>query len=87
MLTRRAVETLTWIADFIRREGYAPSRAEIGRALGGLTRQTAGTHVSRLVECGFLRDTATGHGAARSRALQLTPAGRAWLKEREAARA
>lgn len=79
MLTRRTVETLTWIAGFIRREGYAPSRGEIATALGG-SNANAGQLVRRLIADGYLSDAGVGHGGARARALKLTRAGTAHLR-------
>ena len=87
MLTRRRVEALKWIAEFIAREGYAPSRAEIGRALLGVTRQQAARFVRALVDDGYLHDSARGHGFERGREISVTPAGLEFVRSMAAHRA
>jgi len=72
MLTKRRVEALRWIAAFHATEGYPPSRAEVGRALGGVTRQQAHRLTAALIEDGLV-------SVDRNRRIGVTPEGAAFL--------
>ena len=52
MLTETQHKALMFIRDFIDRQGYAPSLAEIGAALGIGSRGTVHRHVQALAEAG-----------------------------------
>ncbi len=56
-LTRRQREVLDVIRDFIDRQGYSPSLAEIGAELGLSSVATVHKHVTLLVEKGYVRRT------------------------------
>lgn len=77
MLTARRVEAMRMIGAFAAREGYPPSRAEIGRALGGVTRQQAHRLTAALIEDGYV-------SADRNNRIGLTESGVEFLRARAA---
>jgi repressor LexA len=55
MMTPRQRETLSFIRDYIAREGRSPTLEEVAAALGVNSPATVHKHVTALVEAGYLR--------------------------------
>ncbi len=68
MLTKTQVNTLKFITGFIRKQGHAPSLAEIGDALAIRSRGTVHRHVQALAEAGHIQLV-----AGRKRGIRLPP--------------
>lgn len=66
-LTKRQVEILKYVREFMDENGYAPSYREVGQALGISSVATVHEHIKNLESKGFLRGE---EGAARSIALE-----------------
>ncbi len=58
--TKKQAQVLTFIKQFVRTEGYAPSYREIAENFGLSSPATAYQHVQALVEKGFLESGETG---------------------------
>lgn len=69
-LTRRQKAVLDFVAEFIEREGYAPSLQEIARRFRYRSVATAHEHIANLARKGYLRKSPRA-----SRALELVPDG------------
>ncbi|GAB4334759.1 MAG: transcriptional repressor LexA [Candidatus Abyssubacteria bacterium] len=54
-LTKRQKQVLDFLRSYLAENGYAPSLAEIGSALGVSSVATVHKHLARLVEKGFVR--------------------------------
>ena len=72
MLTRKRVEALKWIAEFVEREGYPPGGRAVGAAMGGRSRQQGWRYVRALVRDGFLAPSVHG--------FTVTPEGEAFVR-------
>ena len=77
MMTPAGRDTLKFIGAYITTNGVAPSRAEIGRAFL-ITPQSAQQSVNRLVREGYV--VKTGTGGPWTRGIELTEAGREFLR-------
>ena len=58
--TKKQAQVLTFIRQFIRTEGYAPSYREIAEHFGLSSPATAYQHVQALIDKGFLESGSTG---------------------------
>ncbi len=55
-MTPKQKKVLDFIKKFFKDNGYSPSQTEVGKAVG-ITQVAARSHVSQLIERGFLEQT------------------------------